>query len=482
MTKKKLFGVLVVVCGLVLMCPLFYPKYSLVIKIASDMPEKEIALKYNDETGNLKTKKRITEKNGKAEFEVNQEKLQNLQVIPFEKMKIEELIIKGKDKTKLDIAKGTKFENLNLKAKAHLDFQVLIICLGILGGVYLLIVTDWRKEMATEKMPTLKNIEFLRIVYTLGIVVFHVLGVFAIDTLGSVGVELFFILSGYFLVLTFKPEKQALGFIQQKFIRLAPLMVFGTILCGGYLSWVTSLFFLQNTGLINGDIVNVPSWYLGVLFWVLLFYFYMMKCLNVKLCNFLIGIISFIAYVICVKADWLRVPLELGYFPCGMFRGIASVGLGCLLARICCRDDAAQLKGVIYSCFEALVLFWCVWVVFVPYKFWREIMPMDNRILIVIGQALVLLMFVEKKGFISQLFENPVFVVIARYCLAVYLTHWAIYLQLGNLFNNEIHHDWLITHKLPVVFFSLISACLLGVFAHHAVEKPAAKWLKKVLS
>lgn len=56
------------------------------------------------------------------------------------------------------------------------------------------------------------NVEFLRIVFTLGVVCTHFFFRLNIPNYGGYGVEFFFILSGYFLALTYNPEKTPANF------------------------------------------------------------------------------------------------------------------------------------------------------------------------------------------------------------------------------------------------------------------------------
>lgn len=138
------------------------------------------------------------------------------------------------------------------------------------------------------------------------------------------------------------------------------------------------------------DIHNAPAWFLGVLLWVSLFYFYMFKCFNREQRNLLIGVITFCAYVACAQSAGDRGEKVFLYFPKGLLRGLAGVGLGYLLAQICVRDIKASKNSRWYSLFEGIVL---IWVLF--RLFYRPI-P-EEWIFAPISSVLLLYLFVQKE-------------------------------------------------------------------------------------
>ena len=72
----------------------------------------------------------------------------------------------------------------------------------------------------------IQNIEFLRIMFTTFVICFHFFSNLKIWCNGWLGVEFFFILSGFFLVYTFKSNLNVLSFIKQKISRFVPLLIF----------------------------------------------------------------------------------------------------------------------------------------------------------------------------------------------------------------------------------------------------------------
>ncbi|MCQ2741336.1 MAG: acyltransferase [Alphaproteobacteria bacterium] len=315
----------------------------------------------------------------------------------------------------------------------------------------------------------LLNIDALRILYTLGIVCCHFFDLVNIPNYGGSGVEFFFVLSGYFLSTTFRPDKTTPEFLKKKIIAWLPLIMFGSILCGGYLSCFKDIFFLQNTGLGIKNIANEPAWFLGVLFWVSLFYFYIHKALSSQARNLTIGTIAFVSCIICAHCRDLR--FDLSYIPSGMIRGLACVGAGCLLAQICTRTNEQPTKKqyLFYSAVECLVLTWIVLRIFVLFY------PQE-WIFCVITSLFIIYLFIQKKGIISNLFEKKKISLISRYCLAIYLTHYSVSDVAKNIAE---HHSAVMDHKLLFIFGILFITSLTGIFSYHAIQKPAEKWLKE---
>ena len=94
-------------------------------------------------------------------------------------------------------------------------------------------------------MQKIKNIEFLRIIGCIAIILLHLFenarlhGLFGdieiydklycMTSNGQKAVDLFFIISGFFFALKFNPAKSIWEFLKHKFIRLYPVLIFGII-------------------------------------------------------------------------------------------------------------------------------------------------------------------------------------------------------------------------------------------------------------
>lgn len=330
----------------------------------------------------------------------------------------------------------------------------------------------------SDKLPKMMNLEFLRIVFTFAVVWFHFIGRFKIWRAGWLGVEFFFILSGFLLVLTFKPEKTAVSFIKNKWIRFMPLTLFGGLLCllfeqninGTRL--LSDVFFYARSGIYNGNNgngYNSPAWYLSVLVIVTFFYFYVMKNLKKEISNLIIAVIAFFAAVYVANyGDDFK-----GVINGSLMRGASCIGLGYFLAEIYkLLKDKAVVHQKAYNLLEFGVFVFATLNIFI--KPWYA-----GRVVACLAFAGLILIFALRKGAVSNFFEKQAFAKIAKYCLSVYLTHIVCVRVLNLLFAK--HGDWILSHSAVSIACVLLSVVALGVFAHHVIEKPASKALKEWL-
>ena len=111
------------------------------------------------------------------------------------------------------------------------------------------ILTNMKKEDFYDNVDKkIHTLGFLRMLFAISVVCSHFFAPLHITKYGG-SVEFFFLLSGYFLAHTFRPETTCIQYAKKKFIQLVPLAIFGSILCGGGLTTLGGLFFLQNSGM-----------------------------------------------------------------------------------------------------------------------------------------------------------------------------------------------------------------------------------------
>mgnify|MGYP002517325350 CR=1 FL=1 len=391
---------------------------------------------------------------------------------------VQKTVFRGWAKKKIALS-GNEYAGEQLRGRISVIwFKFLII--GVLAfwtamgtiGVY----QNRNVPKEPEKLPKMMNLEFLRIMFTFAVVWTHFADTFKIWNAGWLGVEFFFILSGFLLVLTFKPERTVVSFIKNKWIRFAPLTLFGGLLYLVLENKISSIrffsdvFFYSRSGIYNNDGYNPPAWYLSVLMIASVFYFYMMQTLKKEIANLIISIVSFFAAVYISNYGYNIKGVINGW----LMRGVACIGLGYFLAEIYnLLKDKTVIHQKTYNLLEYGVFVFATLNIFI--HSWCA-----GGVVVCIAFMALILMFAMRKGAVSNFFEKTVFAKIAKYCLAIYLTHYVICRRILNLLIAK-HGDWILSHSAVSIAGVLLSVVALGVFAHHAIEKPATKALKEWL-
>lgn len=332
-----------------------------------------------------------------------------------------------------------------------------------------------KEKQRTKSTSTLLNIEFLRCMFTLFVLYRHFTTPFGIWNAGGlVAVQFFFMLSGYLLWLTYSPGKKLLDIAKQRWIRFVPLIVFGGLLTNGQWKSFEGCLLLQNTGLFP-DVPNSPSWYIAVLFWCTLFYISLIKLLPKNALLFTVTIIGFISTLPLVHISVDRLAFVANFIPISLMRGLSSMSMGIVLASICKRSLKEQInpkQGIIYTMAEVVVLCYVVLIVFNRHVF------SENYILVPVSCGFLLILFVKKRGYLSSMFEKKVFGLLARYSLAIYLTHSMFQTSVFRLVSSHFP-GWMQQHIGLSVTIAIIGSCIVGVLAHHLVEKPCTRYLTR---
>lgn len=193
------------------------------------------------------------------------------------------------------------------------------------------------------------SIDFFRILFTFLICIHHFQDVFNIDIIksGYIGVEFFFILSGFLLYKSFtrNSEESAAKYTIKKIKRLYPEYLLAFIICfvlnllQRNESWVDYIFkavqeitLTQNIGIFKGSF-NYPLWYLSVLIFGGYLLYALLKRNKKDTVHILLPAIIIFTYSVLLKEgkgleNWdtingLYIPL---------LRGIADMSIGILVA------------------------------------------------------------------------------------------------------------------------------------------------------
>lgn len=306
------------------------------------------------------------------------------------------------------------------------------------------------------------------------------------------GVEAFFIISGFLFVLTFKQSVSFIQFFVKKYFRLAPVIIFGTLLFA-----IASLFdlwdftfkhniltmLLLNNFIVrwsNGDVGSV--WYVSALFSVFFIYFPLKKYVsNFKVYMLISSALTVIAYAIL---EYLRggnfghPGLNVGIFNIGFLRAVGGVGLGIL-----CGEIYNLYSKNILACISNLPVIVITLLEFISLGFitvWIAcIHPKMNNIVFVFVFVLLFLLFLLKQGYVSKFFEKDIWVSMAKYVYSIFVTHTIVYKLFS--YNFWVNHVNFVEkyYWFPVIV-NFVLVVLLGVFAYHFVEAPVVKIYKKL--
>ncbi len=352
-----------------------------------------------------------------------------------------------------------------------------------------------------------KNIDFLRFMLCLAIVLRHINNalegvperlniplynhIVANNTFGNVPVDCFFIISGFFLFFTTDFAQNFYQFAKKKLVRLLPVAIFGTLLYKIIYSalmhgsfklykdiWV--VFMLHNVGFTNHDSTLANTWYISVLFWVSCLFFYLYKIVDKKWFNLILSVVLFIAYAFYANSS-LDNPLNAYYvINKGVMRGLGGMAFGYFILQF--YNDV--LKNIRFGQCSILTRLICtglegMLIVFIFNNFFSiHSMSYENRLLLVLLFAVLMILFIIKQGYISKFLENNFSVFVGKFAYSIFVTHvifrniWAKYVY--------VHHPEIVLNY-PVWNVVIIYVCsiLFGVATYYLIERPAIKFFSK---
>lgn len=445
----------------------------------------EVFLNYRKkQDSRLITLKKEVKENGRVSFQIKGRTISWFKIDLPGNAAVQKTEFRGWKKQKITLTGQNEYAGKTLNNRVSIKNWYNLIVIGGLAYYFAwFLAHSLRYGFPKDDpgLPKMLNIEFLRIVFTLGIVFTHVANSCCSERLdiwnyAGLGVEFFFILSGFLLAYTFNPEKTVLTFLKSKIIRFLPLIIFVSIVRGIFANQinVTNMFsdflFLPVPGLhYTAGFVNV-AWYINVMLWVSLFYFCLMKFYKKETVNIIIGLITFFAYTALTSKGWDRLGSINEFVKINLLRALGGMGVGYFLKQI---SDLLKIKTTtLYNLFEFVIIIFAISAMYI------QKISMPNPIYYIILFSIVIFCFVQKKGKASLFFEKPVFASLSKYALSVYLAQEIITTDLfGHIYSK--YPEILKQHSFLTVSITLFLACMLGVIAHHTVELPAVRALKK---
>lgn len=343
-------------------------------------------------------------------------------------------------------------------------------------------------------MEKYHNIEFLRFVFSVIIVYFHILHGNIMKYIGSnydyktlqilsdnAGwiVECFFIISGYFLYKNITVEnnkKTIMSFVLKKIFRLGPVLWFSIIISAVFFrqSYFVAIFnsvFLQCIGL-SLDYKGI-NWYISPLFWALCFYYCLFKTIEHKTARIIGGVIVYFCYLVNIEYchGGFGRGTVYGVINLGLARAIAGIGLGCLicssmesLKQFSCSINQ-KIKYILISIMELTSSVFLI-------RFFLLGLNYRNKFIVVIAFAILFVCFIVKKGFFSKFLNQPIFSALGRYAYSIYVMQQICFWILQKTLWKTV----IIKSTIVCLCLSLLFSVIVGIIVYYFVEKPTYQW------
>ena len=351
-----------------------------------------------------------------------------------------------------------------------------------------------------NKIEKLKNIEFLRFVFIILIVFVHVENQlclkFASDIFPSyfksagLGVEFFFIMSGFFFGLADLNKVSFITFVKKKILRLWPVVWFSVILYAILAHFIPLpyhrfiniyiLLGINNVGFTTVYGNNSPAWFVSALFWTLLFYFFLRKHLSKDWMIFVSTMIMFGGFAFHIHSAG-RPFVNVAYiFNRGLMRAFASIGLGYLLSIIYLKIkptvpkyNNTMLVNLFYTISELYLFSFLMY-----YLSFQQIKSPDAYMIYILAFSGLFWLFILKRGYFSRLLNNRFSEILGKYSYSIFIMQ-TIVLDLSQFCLWMPHKEFIIRYPVLNFILPVVGSIILGIITYHFVEQPAAEFLRK---
>lgn len=324
------------------------------------------------------------------------------------------------------------------------------------------------------------SISFWRIIFTLLIVMLHC----GYTQGGYIGVEFFFLVSGFLLAKSYYGNKQTSikEYVKKRILRLYPMYLIAIVIFLALLSTLDfysqefsarlyfidlldklavnwkSVLMLQLFG-SEAITINAPAWYVVALFWVSLVYYILMKILPKKAFNVFVAITSVAVLVCCfIFIGHLDLWEEKTLFVSqGFFRAYAEIGIGVLLYSL--KD---VLKNKIHIKTKPAIIIEIIgYVSILIATIFTKHTRLDYLLLLIMAVC-VFLSFSEHRG---TLFKNKVVTTVSGYTYGVYMNH-SIFVVLLLMFAVPFE----IPYQIVRLLWVLLGASVCGVLSENVIR------------
>lgn len=351
------------------------------------------------------------------------------------------------------------------------------------------------------------NVEFLRFIFSLMIVYYHIfifwiqpyvtgVSVYA-ELTGKVHntyiiVEFFLIMAGFFFYQTLQKRQQSWSsFALNKIARLWPVLALAIcsyivikLAFGLEINLYTqflNLLFLQCIGVTLE--YKSELWFISAYFWVMLFYFYILK--NWKKENALLVIALLVYFSLVGNINYFhggfgRETIHT-FINAGVMRVLAGIGIGYFIGifydkvknctEICKTKLQKSLKFIIVSAIEI----YCF--VFLINNCIFHKLSFKNMLIYLVIFSILFFMFLIKQGFLSKILDNKFFGFCGKYSYSIYAMQMSCFVLLKNTL--WLNKKFITEHVYLNIFITLLFCLTVGILTYKFVEVPAGKFLKE---
>lgn len=363
------------------------------------------------------------------------------------------------------------------------------------------------ENMNRTSKSKMYNIEFLRFIFSVIIVYYHILHSNIMNYTGGASIyerlndmcnyaniipAAFFVLSGYFFFVSYKskPQMSIKEFTYNKIARLWPVLAFSFVIgilffdYSPYSSFLNILF-LQCIG-ISLDYAGI-TWYVSPMFWALIFYYALLKIFkDNKKINFLICIIVYFSFtynINCLGGGFGRATVN-NFISLGLLSGLAGVGFGYLIGVSI--DNISNLEYVknfkpnkLQSVFITLVIS-VVELACFAYMIYYSVFSSDtykNIFFNIFVFSVLMICMITGKGLLSRITNNKYIGFVGKYSYSIYIMQQiSFYILQRTLWQNT---DYVQHHAYRCLAISVAFSVLVGVVVYYVIEKPCAVAFKK---
>lgn len=324
------------------------------------------------------------------------------------------------------------------------------------------------------------NIDFLRFVSAIGLVIFHLLhynlpnGFQAYYTSLAQStdttyllVDLFLIISGFFLFKTSTKNTPVLKYITNRFIRIYPVFLFYNIIML-IMKWEPAFFTKTNIFLLecmhNSFTCEGILWFITPFIWSCILLYIILK-LTKRFSRYIIWPLMIICYItmIDVSGGYFNTFTYISPFiNFATLRVISGLCIGILLGTYQDKIKQFDLTTFQSSIIETIVICLLFTNLFITKIFIND--------LYTIGLFTVLIyIFTMKKSYIGGFLNKSFFGYFGRYAYSIYIMQQISFIILNK---TDIQYHFFATQTL--ILYTIISV-LIGILTYYIIEYPIQK-------